>query len=61
MPFNSQELLARYGNKAALVDRYRRAINESVRDRFLLPGDASILIRELARDLTQVWPTDALE
>ena len=61
VPFNSEELLARYGNKVALVDRYRRAINESVRDRFLLPGDASILIRELARDLTQVWPTGALE
>jgi hypothetical protein len=56
VPFGGEELLRRYGTRTTLVDQYQHAINESVRDRFLLPEDVPSLINELVSYLDSVWP-----
>lgn len=57
-PFDAKELLARYGKKETLVDRHRRAVQESVRNRFIMSEDATILMQELDNNLGQIWPVD---
>lgn len=59
LPFTGEELLKRYGTRAALVDQYQVAISESLGDRFLLSEDVVNLNNNLALYLDNVWPEEA--
>lgn len=56
LPFTGEQLMQRYGTRAALIDQYQAAIHESVRNRFLLPEDVATLNDNLEQYLDGVWP-----